>query len=196
MQGWNSSRLSEDTLVINDLKSNMSLELTNHNVTKYWLLEGYDNDYGNIPDNIGWYGSEYVDDQSLSSLISKLIENPLISHIVIRTNTAGANNNAVAIAFKINYTIWEDPNVSIVTETLEVTNTKVYPNPIIDYLTINFETRNSDTKIKVYSTEGQLLIKDAQHREYGKNSVSIDMSSLPSGIYMLHIGNEDRKVVR
>ena len=57
----------------------------------------------------------------------------------------------------------------------------IYPNPVTDFLYINSKTAVDN--IVVYDILGKVVLKDAP----GKISPSIDMSSLPSGAYLVKV---------
>ncbi|MFV0306044.1 MAG: T9SS type A sorting domain-containing protein [Moheibacter sp.] len=62
-----------------------------------------------------------------------------------------------------------------------------YPNPVIDFLTIS--TKKNIEEISVFNTSGQKVLNSTNVRN-GK----IDVSSLPSGIYVFQVKMEDKKV--
>jgi len=70
---------------------------------------------------------------------------------------------------------------------------KLYPNPAIDYLTIQYLTSEMDYKklrLKVYDSKSKLIInKDLQG---GDNDELINISSLESGMYNIHIYADDK----
>lgn len=76
---------------------------------------------------------------------------------------------------------------------------KVYPNPIIDQATIEFETRETTNKIEiqVISVDGKMvrntIIKG--NRSAGIQQISINKSNLSSGLYYLKIHYNDKNGV-
>ncbi|HTO39075.1 MAG TPA: T9SS type A sorting domain-containing protein [Brumimicrobium sp.] len=89
-----------------------------------------------------------------------------------------------------------DHSLSVVENEISVSNALVYPNPVMNNLTVEFETINYDTQIEVYSVNGQLMYVDKDNRSFGFNKVSIDMSDYPTGMYMVRIGNLVKKIVK
>lgn len=72
----------------------------------------------------------------------------------------------------------------------------VYPNPVINNLTVEFETTDSETDVEAYSSRGQLMFIDNKIKEIGSNKVLVDMTEYSSGIYLLRIGNMVKKIVK
>lgn len=72
---------------------------------------------------------------------------------------------------------------------LIIESVKVYPNPVVDYLTINF-TNASDKTVNIYSINGALMnsiiINDV--------STQINFESLISGIYIVQVIEKESKV--
>lgn len=89
-----------------------------------------------------------------------------------------------------------DNSLSVVENEISVSNALVYPNPVMNNLSVEFETINYDTQIEVYSVNGQLMYVDKDNRSFGFNKVSIDMSDYPTGMYMVRIGNLVKKIVK
>ena len=63
----------------------------------------------------------------------------------------------------------------------------LYPNPVINGLTIDANERIED--IEIYSVAGALI----QHRKYTNNTskVAIDVSPLPTGMYVIKVNNQN-----
>lgn len=70
-------------------------------------------------------------------------------------------------------------------------NAKVYPNPFVDNINIEFlHEMDSDIKIFVFSEKGDLI---NTHNFKKSNSLSISLSHLPSGKYFLNILSGERQ---
>ena len=69
----------------------------------------------------------------------------------------------------------------------------VFPNPVEDYIYLQIEDNQSDFSCELYDIQGKRLIKQ-------DNVSSINVSSLPSGTYILQIntnkGTQFQKVVK
>lgn len=207
--------LSEDTLNLGELNSNMSFSmgstiskhpqqgathtLAGAYVTKIYLIAdsidnttivgsfGYINEYTSSPPSIN----------SIYSLIPTLIdslENGVkYKNLIFEIEYPG---DMVYTGFAIDYEVSEEETTSIDTEVIEVSNTRVYPNPVMNSLNIEFETINTDTEVEIYSTNGQLMYKDVEYRNFGVNKVSVDMSNYQPGMYIVRLGNEVKKVIK
>jgi len=60
---------------------------------------------------------------------------------------------------------------------------KIYPNPVIGYLNIEINDKDSGT-ISIYNTYGQILISDIYE---SSGELKVDIHSLPPGIYFLKV---------
>jgi hypothetical protein len=62
----------------------------------------------------------------------------------------------------------------------------IFPNPASSKFIISYESDNNDsTQLNIYNLQGQIIMT----REYSSN-VSIDISSLNSGTYIVHLSNQ------
>lgn len=78
------------------------------------------------------------------------------------------------------------------TETLRLSEIKVFPNPVADILYVQTEDMVRST-VRLLDTRGQEL----KHLEWQGYQLEIDMTNLPSGVYFLQIGGEQfRKIIR
>lgn len=110
------------------------------------------------------------------------------------------HNNLTSISYKVGNVIWVlefyNNTISISNEVLEVSDMNVYPNPVMNIMNVEFETSNVNSLIEVYSVSGELIFVNDDYRNFGSNKVSVDMSSLPKGMYIVKLGNEVKKVIR
>ena len=95
--------------------------------------------------------------------------------------TSGYGNNV----FVDNIEVSNNP-VSI--ETVENSNLSIFPNPVKDVLTINYDKAIS--QIDVYDVNGKLV------KTFTTVNGTINVSDLSSGVYMLNIQTEEGLVVR
>ncbi|MFK8009415.1 MAG: T9SS type A sorting domain-containing protein [Saprospiraceae bacterium] len=65
----------------------------------------------------------------------------------------------------------------------------IAPNPFTDEVAITFETQKGDTptEIEIYDWTGALVMKKSVAPEIGMRKVTLDMGSLPQGIYYLNL---------
>ncbi len=89
-------------------------------------------------------------------------------------------------------TVSQEINFVIKTLGLDDVNsksTKIYPNPVTDFLTIESKTNQ---EVKAYSVLGQLVL--TTNLKVGKNQ--INLSSLPKGNYIVNIGADSYKIIK
>ena len=182
----------------------ISKEINNIQIFEHGVIKP---DEMRISDNTFWtlIDGEYI--QIKDSMINESNKNPnntsntnkfklqYGTYYSIRITITGTYGNGTPNFIFISLYI-SDPALSVSEEVLEVTNTRVYPNPVINNLTVEFETTNSSTELEVYSINGQLMFKDNEYRGFGKNTVSVDMSNYPKGMYIVRLGNEVKKVIK
>jgi len=73
---------------------------------------------------------------------------------------------------------------------------KAYPNPVIDKLTVDFNTTVQTANIEVFDIQGRLVLSNTDEREIGQNSVKLDVSTLNKGFYFVRIGADTFKVTK
>ncbi len=71
------------------------------------------------------------------------------------------------------------------------TTVTAYPNPVADVLTVTFGDTNA--KIEVIGLNGAAVIAPTL---YANGSAQVDLQGLPSGTYILKIGNETIKILK
>ena len=71
----------------------------------------------------------------------------------------------------------------------ETLNANIYPNPVVDFVNVNFElTKPSSVKIRIYNMNGQVIrMIDAGKQSEGENTVQLQLNSLDQGAYLMHI---------
>jgi len=74
--------------------------------------------------------------------------------------------------------------VLAVNETTKKNTVNFYPNPVVDYLYINNDSRIKD--VGVYTVSGQRILSETVNAEKG----SVDMRRAPAGIYILKVNTE------
>lgn len=95
-----------------------------------------------------------------------------------------SNNTAGTWVSKI---IMNDPSVDVDHQKIE-TGMSVYPNPVIDFLTIPFETNSvSDIEISIMDNSGRVVEVIKVEREAGKQKAIINTSNYVAGIYFYSV---------
>src|SRR5690606_31139865 len=71
----------------------------------------------------------------------------------------------------------------------------IYPNPGTGTFYLqNASVLKGKSQLKVYNSVGQKVTEEAL--ENPSDSETIDLKSLPKGIYLLRISNQDRSIIR
>ncbi|MCK9423579.1 MAG: phospholipase D-like domain-containing protein [Bacteroidales bacterium] len=96
------------------------------------------------------------------------------------TDAYGVQSDTVRITFKSNEGIHDQNSV--------ISKLNIYPNPVKNYFTIEFNAKNSETiKLELMSFDGKVIWKSDATIHQGINAVHIDQIEAPSGLYMLRI---------
>ena len=78
-------------------------------------------------------------------------------------------------------------NVSVLEQ--DIKNVSIYPTVTNSFVTIEFDTKNSAMlPIQIYSVEGKLVYSSTNSMVHGDNKLTLDVSGLPKGNYILKIG--------
>ena len=73
----------------------------------------------------------------------------------------------------------------------KVNEVLLFPNPVLDILTINFNNDDYNT-IKIYTAEGKLVTE----KKYTESKVTINIEGLSSGFYVIYINNSRHKFIK
>jgi len=110
-----------------------------------------------------------------------------INNTNFTVQTIGNNNYQLSSTMYFTYTITD-------IKSPENINLKIYPNPTTGELKIE----NGELKIKsieVFDINGRKQ-KAESRRQKGQGKTVIDMSHLPTGMYLLHIDTEQGEVIK
>lgn len=77
--------------------------------------------------------------------------------------------------------------VTAIADAAILNDVKVFPNPTIDVVQIQFTTNQKNTLVELYSLEGKLLEKHSVNSQ----TVEMNLSTYPAGTYFLRINNSD-----
>jgi surface protein len=127
------------------------------------------------PTNVIWYSS-------LSDALAN--QNPLLSTTLLIGNTTYYAVNDDGACRSQPFAVLVDQYLGI--NTLEKSFLKIYPNPVTSTLQITYN--NAIRSVEIYSALGQLLIS----KNVNTTSTSVDMSSLPSTLYLLKIKSDNQ----
>jgi len=121
-------------------------------------------------------------------------ENIALDSYIIISETAGAEaeisvnltvNNAVVNADLVLKS--SDANTDVITPNVNINY--LYPNPVIDYLTISLLKNEI---VRIYNATGQLSY---QQQVFSGTNV-LDLSNLNKGLYFIQLGNEKAKFIK
>lgn len=88
-------------------------------------------------------------------------------------------------------------NVDEFLEMANVLDVNIYPNPTNDKLNFSFQLPKQEIiTIKIYDSQGKLLLENTEEKTEGKNLVHLDISSFSKGEYICHIVGEDNSIVK
>ena len=76
------------------------------------------------------------------------------------------------------------------------TDLSIYPNPSSGDLTIKYDVaQRSNVKIDIYDIKGILIktIIDTQNQHTGKYQIPVNLTELPSGIYIVNLINNEKR---
>jgi hypothetical protein len=114
---------------------------------------------------------------------------------------ASVNNRTTSKVFQVNRTEPEN-KVALITQEVSSATLHVYPNPSSGELVVSFKN-DTDTQVAIYMTDvNGVVVKrlsDVVAKPAGNYSETFDVSSMPSGMYLLviekGIGREFQKIV-
>lgn len=113
--------------------------------------------------------------------------------VTLSDNNPASNGN--------DFEVTPDGIVLGISDLVAESNVHVSPNPTTGVVNFGFEAKaNFDAKISVASVDGQTLLTANQSIVKGKQSLQLDLTSLPTGLYFLQVttGNEviSRKIIK
>jgi hypothetical protein len=77
--------------------------------------------------------------------------------------------------------------VTTIADAATLNDVKVFPNPTIDVVQIQFTSTQKNTLVEVYSVDGKLLEKHLVNSQ----ALEINMSTYPAGTYLLKINKSE-----
>lgn len=77
------------------------------------------------------------------------------------------------------------------------TTLRAYPNPVDDRLEVTLQVETAaQTRVFLLAADGRVVAAFDQELPSGANQLSVDMSEVPAGFYILRVGEESLMVVR
>ena len=75
------------------------------------------------------------------------------------------------------------------------TQLTVYPNPVVDVANVKFDANETSYgTLQIMNLTGRILRKQQVHLNAGENKISVDMTGLSKGIYMIHMNSSNGHV--
>jgi len=72
-------------------------------------------------------------------------------------------------------------------------NLKIYPNPSTNEVTLEFEQSNSEnTQVEIQNVLGQTIYSETLKTNIGKQTKTLDISSLNNGVYFIQLKNQNK----
>jgi hypothetical protein len=107
----------------------------------------------------------------------------------------------VEIQFAFDCTIMSETvstkNATAIDETLAESNILLYPNPVDDKVTLEMDNvYTGELTIEVVNVAGQILSETQLDKNTQHFKTNIEMQSMESGVYFIHVVSEDNKVVK
>jgi hypothetical protein len=82
-------------------------------------------------------------------------------------------------------------------ERTATTALRAYPNPVGDRLEVVLQAEQSvQTQVSLSAADGRVVFMADQELSSGTNQLSVDMTNVPAGVYVLRVGKEAITVVR
>ena len=113
-----------------------------------------------------------------------------ITRIVVRW-PSGLVDELVNPAINQSHLIVEGSN-PLSTEEVTADTFEIYPNPAQDMVTINATSIGNNIEISLYDISGKLVMSD---EFIALKEKQLDISSLKSGLYFLHMSSDQQKYV-
>ncbi len=122
-------------------------------------------------------------------------------HILFQHDSWGGTLLVDATVLEENSIVYLELDMSIVSgiEDIEsnVNSLKLYPNPTKGSVNLSFESSvNGESTVLITNLIGQTLLTNSIDIVNGSNDISIDVSGLTSGIYILSVGNGSNKLTK
>jgi len=121
--------------------------------------------------NVVWYATYHdamVDNNKLAGNMP-LVNGTTYYGVIIGSNGCPSLPTTVSV------------NITLGTNDFDLANLNYYPNPVQDLLTITYS--EEITNVQVFDLNGRILI----NQKFNKKTISLDFSSLKSGMYILNL---------
>lgn len=93
-----------------------------------------------------------------------------------------------------NTLVWIGATPTAISEETENTILSLFPNPANETIQLNFNAQASSTLVKIIAMDGKIVYTANTMTYPGLNTINIDISTLPAGIYTVQAGNAFQKL--
>lgn len=132
------------------------------------------------------YASPYGSGMPIIAIAGGSLHHLFFSSISLTTSTEAAIKNGIDQA------LYEISN-SVPINTVKVFSYKVYPNPAVSQLNVDFESDLSqDIKIQILDTKGNVVVDFLPvNLQMGSNKINLPLKDVSSGIYIFKLISKD-----
>lgn len=135
-----------------------------------------------LDDKIAWYENlDGLGNFGVQQIITTNTDQP--ASIVTADLDGDGDLDVVSASSRDNKIAWFENESALSVDELKTSNLFFYPNPVDDIITI--ESKSRIFKIEIYNYEGQKVL-------YNLDKNTIDLSSLPSAVYILKAYSSNR----
>ncbi len=124
---------------------------------------------------------------------TEVIENPSAYTNISNPQTIYVRMDGGKFCFSItDFNLVADPNFGVVEDFY--THLKLYPNPTSEIINIQFDQLTETVAVNLYNLQGQVVLLD--HNIPSNGTISIDLSSMNTGVYFIKIASEEGTMVK
>jgi hypothetical protein len=120
-------------------------------------------------------------DQNASRVITQAPQLPGDATVVVT-----AEDGQTVITYTVSF------ELKTAVDELDALNVKLYPNPVSNILGVQLAGKAVNSEVKLMNTSGQVI----KSLVANTGSVSIDVSALSNGVYLISVSNGDEKVIK
>jgi subtilisin family serine protease len=143
------------------------------------------------------FNKYFIDPDGDQLIFQAVVLDPAISSVVISESgftieSLSNGETELLLTATDKYGTSVEQRIAVIVEQSEVTELNIFPNPVINTINIKWTSRwAGDVTIEVVSINGSTVrkfnIEDVQLKTYSQ----LDLSSLPTGAYFLHVSGKE-----
>ncbi|HLP13608.1 MAG TPA: T9SS type A sorting domain-containing protein [Flavobacteriales bacterium] len=93
-----------------------------------------------------------------------------------------------------NLLYWVGATPTGITENNPSSLLAIFPNPADETVQLNFNSQSSSTTVSITALDGKVVYKENKTTTVGANTITLDISTLPAGIYTVQAGSSFQKL--